>query len=90
MQELADEAFRDLLKKHGRPASLREALADAQTAHNEMVLQGHDGEQLMRVIGSPIRMSNAPAGMRRPPPRLGEHTEEVLAEARAMAAANLD
>jgi len=24
--ELADEAFRDLLKKHGRPANLREAL----------------------------------------------------------------
>jgi hypothetical protein len=25
-QELADEAFRDLLQKHGRPASLKEAL----------------------------------------------------------------
>ena len=25
-QELADEAFRDLLKKHGRPANLKEAL----------------------------------------------------------------
>jgi hypothetical protein len=25
-QELADEAFTDLLKKHGRPASLKEAL----------------------------------------------------------------
>jgi hypothetical protein len=25
-QELADEAFRDLLRKHGRPASLKEAL----------------------------------------------------------------
>ncbi len=25
-QELADEAFRDLLKKYGRPASLQEAL----------------------------------------------------------------
>ncbi|HEX3502216.1 MAG TPA: hypothetical protein VHU22_02355 [Xanthobacteraceae bacterium] len=25
-QELADEAFGDLLKKHGRPASLKEAL----------------------------------------------------------------
>ena len=25
-QELADEAFRDLLKKYGRPADLREAL----------------------------------------------------------------
>jgi len=26
LQELADEAFRDLLKKHGRPAGLKEAL----------------------------------------------------------------
>jgi hypothetical protein len=26
MQELADEAFRDLLKRHGRPTSLKEAL----------------------------------------------------------------
>ncbi len=26
IQELADEAFRDLLKKHGRPAELRAAL----------------------------------------------------------------
>ena len=26
LQELADEAFRDLLKKHGRPSSLKEAL----------------------------------------------------------------
>jgi len=25
-QELADEAFRDLLKKHGRPTDLKEAL----------------------------------------------------------------
>jgi len=25
-QDLADEAFRDILKKHGRPASLKEAL----------------------------------------------------------------
>jgi hypothetical protein len=25
-QELADEAFRDLLKKHGRPANLKDAL----------------------------------------------------------------
>jgi hypothetical protein len=26
MQDLADEAFRDLLKKHGRPSSLKDAL----------------------------------------------------------------
>jgi hypothetical protein len=29
LQELADEAFADLLRKHGRPASLREALRDS-------------------------------------------------------------
>jgi crotonobetainyl-CoA:carnitine CoA-transferase CaiB-like acyl-CoA transferase len=69
--------------------NLREALADPQTAHNEMVLDGHDGEQAMRLIGSPTHMSNAPVGMRRAPPRLGEHTEEVLAEVRAVAAANV-
>ena len=66
--------------------NLREALADPQTLHNEMVLDGHDGEQAMRLVGSPIRMSNAPVAMRRTPPRLGEHTEEVLAEARTLAA----
>ena len=62
--------------------SLREALTDAQTHHNEMIIEGDDAGQTLRVVGSPIRMSAARAGMRRPPPRLGEHTEEVLAEAR--------
>jgi formyl-CoA transferase len=68
--------------------NLREALTDPQTIHNEMVLDGHDGEQAMRLVGSPIRMSNAPVGMRRTPPRLGEHTDEVLAEARSLLTAN--
>ena len=29
LQELADEAFADLLKKHGRPTSLKEALRES-------------------------------------------------------------
>ena len=62
--------------------NLREALADPQTLHNEMVIEGCDGDLRMQLVGSPIRMSRAPVGMRIPPPRLGEHTEEVLAEAR--------
>jgi hypothetical protein len=36
-QELADEAFRDLLRKHGRPASLkaalRQSLGEGATIH---------------------------------------------------------
>jgi hypothetical protein len=29
LQELASEAFRDLLKKHGRPVTLKEALRES-------------------------------------------------------------
>jgi len=29
LQELADEAFAELLRKHGRPSSLKEALRDS-------------------------------------------------------------
>lgn len=36
-QELADEAFRDVLKKHGRPASLKEALRKSAGASAEVV-----------------------------------------------------
>jgi hypothetical protein len=32
-QELAEEAFRDLLKKHGRPATLKEALRESARLH---------------------------------------------------------
>jgi crotonobetainyl-CoA:carnitine CoA-transferase CaiB-like acyl-CoA transferase len=64
---------------------MREALVDPQTLHNEMILEGATPSQRpLKFIASPIRMSAAKAGLRRPPPRLGEHTEEVLAEARAL------
>jgi hypothetical protein len=36
-QELSDEAFRDLLKKHGRPASLKEALRRSANHSAEVV-----------------------------------------------------
>ena len=34
----------------------------------------------MRVLGHPVKYSNDPAKIRRPAPRLGEHTADVLAE----------
>jgi formyl-CoA transferase len=64
--------------------TLREALADPQTVHNGMILETPDGDTTTRLVGSPIRMSNAPVGVRRLPPRLGEHTREVLAEAQGL------
>ena len=35
----------------------------------------------LRVLRSPLTLSRTPASYRRPPPRLGEHTDEVLREA---------
>jgi hypothetical protein len=33
LQELADEAFKDLLKKHGRPTDLKDALRQSLRKH---------------------------------------------------------
>jgi hypothetical protein len=33
LQELAEEAFRDLLKKHGRPTNLKDALRQSLRKH---------------------------------------------------------
>ena len=40
----------------------------------------HPTEGLLRLPANPIRMANSPPGIRRLPPRLGEHTDEVLRE----------
>jgi len=64
---------------------MREALVDPQTLHNEMILDGGSSSgRPLRFIASPIQMSGAATGLRRAPPRLGEHTDEVLEEARAL------
>ena len=62
--------------------SLAEALADEQTTANGMIIDigvDDDGRQ-MRAMASPVHLSDTPARVRHRPPRLGEHTEEVLAE----------
>jgi crotonobetainyl-CoA:carnitine CoA-transferase CaiB-like acyl-CoA transferase len=35
----------------------------------------------LHMVGAPFRMGTPPAGEGPPPPRLGEHTDDVLAEA---------
>ena len=59
---------------------LREALADPQTLHNQMILKGQGEGQPVSFIASPIEMSRAPVGLRRAPPRLGQHNDELLSE----------
>ena len=67
---------------------LREALLDPQTLHNRMLMEGPGEGQTVRFIGSPIEMSSAPVTLRRAPPRLGQHTEEILALAASQAPAS--
>jgi crotonobetainyl-CoA:carnitine CoA-transferase CaiB-like acyl-CoA transferase len=65
----------------GRIRTVPEALESAETRHREMVVEvGEEGEEPLPLLGIPIKLSSTPGTIRRPPPRLGEHTEEVLAE----------
>ena len=57
---------------------LREALVDPQTLHNQMLMEGPGEGQTCKFISSPIQMSGAPVGLHRAPPRLGQHTQEIL------------
>jgi crotonobetainyl-CoA:carnitine CoA-transferase CaiB-like acyl-CoA transferase len=54
---------------------------DGQVAANGMIWELDDPEKgHLRFVGFPIRFSRSAASVRLAPPRLGEHTEEILAE----------
>ncbi len=58
-----------------------QVLSDPQVLHRNMVLElDHPTLGKINVIGSPIKLSETPVTVRRPPPALGEHTVEVAAE----------
>jgi formyl-CoA transferase len=70
---------RDLLVAPVR--TIGEALDDPQTAHNGMLLDvDRDGRSPVRTVASPIALSGQPVPRAEPPPGLGEHTAEILAE----------
>jgi crotonobetainyl-CoA:carnitine CoA-transferase CaiB-like acyl-CoA transferase len=65
----------------GRVRSVPEALESPQVAARGLLLElEHPRAGRARYVGSPIHLDGAGRGSRRPPPLLGEHTEEVLAE----------
>ena len=66
--------------------TLSDALDDPQTACNRMIVElDPTPGGPVRLVASPVEMSAAPFAVHRAPPRLGEHNEEVLAEARERA-----
>jgi crotonobetainyl-CoA:carnitine CoA-transferase CaiB-like acyl-CoA transferase len=61
--------------------SVADSLADPHyVARDNIVRQEHPVLGELRSLANPVRLSDTPASYRLPPPRLGEHTEEVLGE----------
>jgi formyl-CoA transferase/CoA:oxalate CoA-transferase len=54
---------------------------DPQTTAREMVQHvPHPLIPDLRLLGLPIKLGDTPGDIRMPPPLLGQHTEEVLAD----------
>jgi crotonobetainyl-CoA:carnitine CoA-transferase CaiB-like acyl-CoA transferase len=65
----------------GRVRTVAEALANPQVEARGLLLEvDHPRAGRGRYVGSPIALDGSGRGSRRPPPLLGQHTEEVLGE----------
>jgi CoA:oxalate CoA-transferase len=61
------------------------AVESEQTRARQMVLEvGNPSDGSVRIANSPLRLERTPGWIRGRPPRLGEHTEEVLRDLLAM------
>jgi formyl-CoA transferase len=75
----------DMLLAVGIPAGpindYAEALENDHARERDVVMKiDHPIEGEVNSIGFPVRLSGTPQQVRRPPPLLGEHTAEILAE----------
>lgn len=72
-------ALTDARVPSGAVRTVTEALADPQLAAREMIVPlEHLTAGPIRVLGTPLKLSATPAGIRTPPPALGQHTDAIL------------
>jgi len=77
--------WQERLKKNGVPCSpvnkIDRVVKQEQVLDREMVAEVDvPGLGGIRMAGLPVKLSDTPGSIRRPPPRLGQHTREVLVE----------
>jgi formyl-CoA transferase/CoA:oxalate CoA-transferase len=79
-----DDLVRDLRAANvpcGAVRSIEEALTDPHTLAREMVATlTHPTIGSLPTLGLPVKLSDTPGAIRSPPPRLGEHTRQVLGD----------
>ena len=75
------EALRAAGVPCGPISTVDEIVVDPQVRAREMLVEiDHPSAGRITVPGLPVKCSATPGSIRRPPPRLGEHTVEVLGE----------
>ena len=63
----------------GRINSVKQAFDDPQTGARRMVeTVEHPTLGVLKLVGTPFKFSGTPTSVRRAPPTLGQHTEEIL------------
>jgi formyl-CoA transferase len=93
-QQRTSEEWQAALLEGGVPCapinSIDRVFSDPQVLAREMVVEfPHPTAGRVRLAGSPMKFSRTPVRMQRPPPMLGEHTEEVLCEYLGYSAADV-
>lgn len=70
---------------------LSQVFDDPQLQHRDMLIHmQHTTAGTIPQVANPLKLSETPVSYRRPPPVLGEHTDEVLIEMLKMAPAEID
>jgi len=85
LQAHTSEEWEQILNEHGIPCGpiyrMDQALEHPQVRHRQMVVElPHPQLGTVRLLGLPVKFSATPGAIRRAPPLLGEHTDEVLRE----------
>jgi crotonobetainyl-CoA:carnitine CoA-transferase CaiB-like acyl-CoA transferase len=84
-REKTSREWIEILERAGIPVApvyrVSEVLGDPHVIHRRMVVETeHKVYGKFRTLGTPFKMSITPGAITRPPPLLGEHTEEILRE----------
>jgi crotonobetainyl-CoA:carnitine CoA-transferase CaiB-like acyl-CoA transferase len=65
----------------GSVRDLQEVFDDPQVAARSMVAEiEHATAGVLKVLGTPLKLSDTPGTIRTPPPALGQHTESILVD----------